>query len=337
MDTLPDNSTILLSRTDSIGDVVLTLPMAGYLKSHFPKCRIVFLGRRYTRDVVALSEHVDHFVDYDEIKTLSENEQVSRLVALKIDYVFHVYPRKEIALLADKAGISTRVGTMSRLYHWYTCNRKIHLPRKNSRQHEATLNLKMLGVFGLPLPALETIQGYYGFTHLPVLPDNLLALVNGQDKINLILHPHSKGSAREWGLKNFNDLIERLPEEKYKVFISGTDEEGKDLGELFIRHPNITNLCGKMHLKEFIAFINACDAMVAASTGPLHIAAALGKKAIGLYAPMRPIHPGRWKPLGPKAIALALDKKCEDCKTSKDCHCIREIRPEEVLTSLENL
>ncbi|MBK7669733.1 MAG: hypothetical protein IPJ32_21845 [Sphingobacteriaceae bacterium] len=32
-----------------------------------------------------------------------------------------------------------------------------------------------------------------------------------------------------------------------------------------------------MTLKQFISFINNADALVAASTGPLHIASALGK------------------------------------------------------------
>ena len=35
---------IILSRTDSIGDVVLTLPMAAALKQSFPGCTVVFLG-----------------------------------------------------------------------------------------------------------------------------------------------------------------------------------------------------------------------------------------------------------------------------------------------------
>jgi heptosyltransferase-3 len=67
---------------------------------------------------------------------------------------------------------------------------------------------------------------------------------------------------------------------------------------LIAKHPEVINLTGKLSLQQFIAFINHCDVLIAASTGPLHIASALGKKAIGLFAPMRPIHPGRWKPIG---------------------------------------
>ena len=75
--------------------------------------------------------------------------------------------------------------------------------------------------------------------------------------------------------------------------------------------------------------------MIAASTGPLHIAAALGKKAIGLFAPMRPIHPGRWKPIGKQANYLVLNIDCSDCRKTMNCHCIREIKTMEVIKMIE--
>ena len=49
--------TILVSRIDRIGDVVLTLPLCGLLKERLG-ARVVFLARRYTRDVVAASDAV---------------------------------------------------------------------------------------------------------------------------------------------------------------------------------------------------------------------------------------------------------------------------------------
>ena len=128
-----------------------------------------------------------------------------------------------------------------------------------------------------------------------------------------------------------------MPESKFKIFISGTKEEGEQARPLFEKHKNIIDLTGKLNLKQFISFINNVDALVAASTGPLHIASALGKKAIGLFAPMRPIHPGRWMPVGKDAHYLVLDKECYDCKKSKDCHCIREIKSKQIVDLLNNV
>ncbi len=53
---------IILSQTDSVGDAMLTLSMAGILKEIFPHWTIIFLGSNYTREVVALSDRVDEFI-----------------------------------------------------------------------------------------------------------------------------------------------------------------------------------------------------------------------------------------------------------------------------------
>jgi ADP-heptose:LPS heptosyltransferase len=332
MRKLPDNFSLIISRTDSIGDVVLTLPMAGYIKQHFPKSRIIFLGRNYTRDVVALSEHVDEFLSWDELKNMSAAEQKSRL---KADIFVHVFPVKEIASAAKKAGVPIRVGTTNRLYHWWTCNKLISLSRKNSPLHEAQLNLKLLSFLGVPTDVpLEKIPTYYGCTKARQAEPELLNLID-KNKFNVILHPKSKGSAREWGLDNFSNLIKALPADRYKIFISGTKEEGELIKDLIKNHPSVTDLTGKLSLSQFVSFINACDGLVAASTGPLHIAAAVGKKAIGLFAPMRPIHPGRWMALGKDAHYLVVDRSCEDCRVSQNCHCIREISVKQVVDLLE--
>lgn len=323
MQKLRDNFSVILSRTDSIGDVVLTLPMAGYLKEYFPKCKIIFLGRNYTRDVVALSKYVDEFISWDETKVLPN-----------ADLIIHVFPVKEIASAAKETGISLRVGTTNRLFHWTTCNKLIKLSRKNSDRHESQLNMKLLEFLNIPTEVkLEDIKKYYGFTKAGPLAEEWLKQID-KTRANVILHPKSKGSAREWGLENFSELINSLPEDKFKIFISGTKEEGELAKPLFEKHKHVTDLTGKLSLKQFISFINNADVLIAASTGPLHIAAALGKKAIGLFAPMRPIHPGRWMPVGEKAKYLVLNKECNDCRKSKDCHCIREIKSKQIVDDL---
>lgn len=327
MQKLPDNFSVILSRTDSIGDVVLTLPMAGYLKKFFPKCKIIFLGRNYTRDVVALSQHVDEFVSWDDVEGRKY---------LKADCIIHVFPVKEIAQQAKQNGIKLRVGTTNRLYHWMTCNKLISLSRKNSPLHESQLNLKLLSFLNIATEvSLQDVKNFYGFTKAESLEEKFRNLID-QSKTNVILHPKSKGSAREWGLENFSALIDNLDKNKFKVFISGTKDEGILVKPLLEKHKDVMDLTGQLSLKQFISFINQADALVAASTGPLHIASALGKKAIGLFAPMRPIHPGRWMPVGEKANYLVLNKECTDCRKNNDCHCIREIKAKQVVDLLNS-
>ena len=325
---------IIISRTDSIGDVILTLPMAGVLKKFFPNSFIIFLGRTYTRPVIELSEHVDLFVDWDEIKDLPLPGRIASFKALDADIILNVFPDPAVMQLSKQVKIPLRIGTSNRRQSWYWCNRLVFFSRRRSKLHEAQLNLKLLKPLGIDItPGKEEIAAFYGFRSLPAMT------LPGSDpgKTTVILHPRSKGSAREWGLENFSRLISLLPAEKYSVYISGTEAEGASMKDFLDSHrERVTDLTGKMSLSEFILAINAADVLVAASTGPLHIAAALGIRAIGLYAPMRPIFPERWAPIGKRASFLVVQRKdCNDCRKTGDCHCIREIRPE-VVESLIN-
>lgn len=112
------------------------------------------------------------------------------------------------------------------------------------------------------------------------------------------------------------EILDEMPRD-----ISG---EVKTIQKLLPEHVKI--ITGDLNLTEFIELIAQSDALVAASTGPLHIAAALGIGAIGIYPPMRPIHPGRWRPIGRKAKYVCLDKQCMDCKkTPQSCACMQAI------------
>jgi heptosyltransferase III len=327
---------IIISRTDAIGDVVLTLPMVGYLKELYPELKISFIGRTYTKSVVLLSKHIDQFINWDDWTGKSPELQAGYLKGIGADAIVHIFPDKEIARAASLAGIAMRIGTSHRLFHWSACNRLVNFSRKNSDLHEAQLNFKLLRPLKITyIPDKESLHNYYGY------PSNPIQISNPADYIqpglqNIILHPRSKGSAREWGLDNFSELIRILPADKYNIIVCGTQPEGESMvGFLNDQALRVINLTGKLSLEDYIKLISNCDALVAASTGPLHIASALGIKSIGLYAPMRPIDSGRWGPIGLKASALSINKNCNDCRNTFDCHCIRSITPEMVKRGIE--
>ncbi len=329
---------IIISRTDNLGDVILTLPMAGILKQEMPGCYIIFLGKAYTRPLIEACKFVDQFVDVENLSSIQHPAfSISSFTALKADIILHVFPRKEIQKLAKLAKIPLRIGTSHRWYSWLYCNKLIHYSRKKSKLHEAQLNLKLLEPLGIRENfTLQEIASFYGLTKLPNSPVHQLTS-SPTRQFNLILHPKSKGSAREWGLDNFSKLIGLLPEDKFRISVTGTKEEGVLMKDFLFQHRNrINDMTGRLSLSELLAFINSCDGLVAASTGPLHIAAALGKRAIGIYAPIRPIFPQRWAPLGEHATYLVLDKKCDACRKSGDCECIRAITAQEVAEKLYN-
>lgn len=307
---------IIISRTDSIGDVMLTLPMAGVLKEKFPDATILFLGKTYTKPIVALSKYVDECINWDEIKD-TENP----LAVYNADCIIHVFPNKIIAKAARQANISTRIGTARKLFHLGKMTHYLNFTRKKSELHESQLNLKLLAPLGIKKEfPLNEINAYLGFKVNTTTDFNL-----PKDKFKLILHPKSKGSAVEWGIENYLKLVELLPSEKLELYVSGTDAE-KPFLEKLLNHPKVNNVCGKYSLPEFIQFIAQCDGLVAASTGPLHIAATLNKHAFGFFSNRRPIHSGRWQPLG-KNVHLITN---EQPKTGDLDAAVKEIAPEKV-------
>lgn len=326
--------TFLVSRPDAIGDVVLTLPVAGRLKQHFPGCRVVLIGRAYTAPVAAACPWVDAFLNLDDLLRRPNDEQVATLRSYGAAAILHVFPHKVLARLAHQAGIPVRIGTRNRWFHWLRCNRLVALSRRHSPLHEAQLNLELLrplevapvaelaGI--IPLVRLQAVEPLK-----PVVQQLLATRQPGQ--LNLILHPRSRGSAREWGLPNFGQLARLLHQAGHRVFITGTAAEGEELGPWLAEYASFltADLTGQLSLPQLVAFIAAADGLVAGSTGPLHVAAALGRHALGLYPPIRPMHPGRWAPLGPHAGFMVFDKPmCEDCRPQPAaCTCIQAIGP----------
>lgn len=327
---MPNPDVICISRTDSIGDVILTLPVAAVLKRSFPGVRIIFLGREYTRPVVNACVHVDEFL---EVNDFYKNGFAA--VTKRPDCFLHVFPVKKIAQKAKQLGVPLRIGTAGRWYHWFTCNKRVKFSRRKSDLHEVQLNLKLLQPFQIKTDySLQEMASFIGLEKTEQLKPEFAVLLK-KDKYKLILHPRSQGSAREWSQQHFAELVNRLCTEKFQIFISGTAADKVSLQPLLDAvKGKVTDITGTMSLSQFIVFIQQCDGLVANSTGPLHIAAALGNDALGIYPPMRPIHPGRWAPLGPKAKVFVLDKECSDCRKGGSCHCINAIQPEAISEEL---
>lgn len=308
---IKDPKKIVISRTDSIGDVCLTLPMAGYLKELFPEVEIIFLGNTYTKPVISCCEHVDVIWEWATISTWSYNEQIEWLRDQQVDVFIHVFPNMEIARLAKKANIKHRIGTSHRVFHLATCNHRPNFTRKRSDLHESQLNFKLLKPFGLKEEfSLEKIFGYAGFTKIPDLPEwmNDLLLENGN---NIIFHPKSKGSAIELGTEKYIELAKNLESNNNRVFFTGTEQEGAFFRDHLPQSENIFDLSGKCSLDELIAFIEKADLLLAASTGPLHLAGLTGINTVGLFSTRKPIHAERWQPIGKKVVIIKSEKNSD--------------------------
>lgn len=295
---------ILISRPDAIGDMMLTLPLAGVIKQQWPQTQVTVLGRNYTRDVVACCTHVDRFLSLDDWQ--GGLEQITQaLKELNIDVVVHALPHKTVVAAAHKAGIPMRIGTGRRLHSILKLSHPHFYSRKKSDLHESQLNLRLLSSLKLKSEAtLEELAAQVGFKTQSAAPHWATELIDPTKK-SVILHPLSSGSAFDWPLEQWVDLCHQLDPKRFQVFVTGTASEGEKIQAQVDRWPAIAqDLTGRFTLSEFIGFIASVDALVACSTGPLHLAAALEREAIGLYPTLRPMHAGRWAPLGPHVHVL---------------------------------
>lgn len=323
---------ILISRTDNIGDVVLTFPLLGKIKELYPSSKIFFLGKNYTKDLCSFNSNIDTFLNWSDLEAKTNQEIVSILKQHNLEYVIHVFPNKRFAKLAKKAGIKNRIGTSHRLFHFLTCNKKVDFTRKNSNLHEAQLNFQLL----TPLtnesytPNLSELPNLY---KMNVHSTNEKVQID-KSKVNLIFHTKSFGSAVDWKLENYIKLCELLDPNQYHVYFSGTEKES-ELISPFIKEivdkKIATDVTGMFNLKEFIEFINQCNGMVACSTGPLHIASCLDKFVIGLYSTHRPIHAGRWCPIGKNAHFIESNDENDNEPN------INQIQPESVLSLINSM
>lgn len=318
---------ILICRTDNIGDVVLTLPLAGYLKSRFPQAQVDLLCRAYVAPAMRHCRFLDRVIAVEEA-----GEPESFFKQGGYDTVIFAYPDRRLAKAARRARVPNRVGTSHRVYHWFTCNRLAHFSRVKSDLHEAQLNFALLRPLGIDyLPSLAEIPPLYGLAapHDPAVDARL-----APGKRHVILHPKSNGNGREWPLDHYTALARELaPNPDIRLFVTGSEAEGRLLAQQapdLLALPNVSNLCGALSLDGLVALIGACDGLVASGTGPLHLSAALGRPTLGLFPPIKPIDPARWGALGAQATVLVAPQPCAGCLDPAACACMRAITPQAV-------
>jgi len=253
---------------------------------------------------------------------------------MNLDAFVHVFPNKTLAKTIHKAKVRYRIGTSHRLFHWLTCNVRPNFTRKKSDLHEAQLNFKLLEFFGCKaIPSIEELIAYTSnFQPQTVdLPESIKKQLSTN---YFILHPKSHGSALEWPIEKYRFLANQLIEKGYQVVFTGTEKEGLLYRNSLPSHPACIDSSGKLSMIELCMLIRNASGLVACSTGPLHIAAFSGIKAVGLFSSRRPIHPGRWKPIGKQAVAVVYDENCPTCLEGKSCSCIESISPENILALL---
>lgn len=331
---------ILLSRVDNLGDVVLTLPLAGCLKKLYPEAKIYFLGKNYTAPIASLSHDIDEIIKWDELENSTDSEIIEQIKKYDFDMVVHVFSVKRIASICFKAKIPLRLGTAHRIYNWRYCNKLSFFSRKSSDHHESQLNLKLIESLSSQFKInfeLNKIREYLNLNlNYPSQYFNDINQYISEDKFNLIIHPKSFGSAMEWPLELFRELVESLDRTKYNVIVTGTKKEEVHLEMVFLNplRGKVTSCVGFLTIEQLMALMLKADGIIAASTGPLHLGSILGLNTLGLFPDKRPMFPLRWMPIGVRSSFL-LSRKSASMNDIKVASVLKKISYWEKLVDQE--
>lgn len=333
---------LLIVRTDRIGDVVLSLPLAGIVKKHYPHCKITFLLRDYTKSLVENHPYVDEVIIFHE-----SNQKISLLSNIKLtaskkfDSCVIVYPTFIAALIIFLSGIENRIGTG---YRWYSFlfNKKVYEHRKYARKHELEYNINLLQHFGIYEKAdYNSISFNIKINDESLRKVKKLLIEYGiKSGVPLIIvHPGSGGSSINLPPEKFNELIGLMDSNlNAQIMVTGSENE-KDLCGRLIINERIKNFAGLLNLSELIALISMCSIFMSNSTGPIHIAAALGKYTFGFYPNLLACSAKRWGPYTDKKVIFTPDKTCSDCRreqcSSDDC--MNTIKVTDVFVQIEKI
>ncbi len=338
---MPGQPRILLVRTDRLGDVILTLPMLPLLRRAYPDGFLGVLLNRYTGGIVKGNPFADLLLWYDgENGEVPFGPMLRAVREQRFDAVVLVHPTPRLAWLMFRAGIPVRIGTG---YRWYSLlfNRRVFEHRRDAKRHELEYNLQLLKELQCPVP--DQIHPEFGIVVPQEAAERLGAVLRAQ-KIDpgvkpVVVHPGSGGSAKEWPPEYFGELIRKVAR-RHVVVVTGTAEEA-DTIQTVLRGGGATSLAGKLDLMELAALLQNASVFVSHSTGPIHLAAALGTPVVGLY----PQHPAmserRWGPYTTRkrVFVPAKPQDCEECRKGpgEPCACMASIGVEEVAEAVLQL
>jgi heptosyltransferase-1 len=99
----------------------------------------------------------------------------------------------------------------------------------------------------------------------------------------------------------------------------------------------VMNLCGRTSLPEMVELLRLGDLLVTNDTGPMHVAAALGKPVVALFGPTEARRTG---PYGRLENVLRIELPCSPCLKSfctwkNPNECLAAISPEAVFERVQ--
>ncbi|MFH1762401.1 MAG: glycosyltransferase family 9 protein [bacterium] len=320
---------ILIIRLDRIGDLVLSTPAIRSIRLAYPHAEIDLCIREYTRDLVTNNPNINKLLMFG--KDIINNDY---------DLALALSPGPQANALAYKSGAKIRVG----LRTWgggYYLNKKPKNEKKVTEYHEAEEALALAKLAGgvdpdNRRPEVSVSPEGEAFAER-FYKDNFLT---GHKPV-AVIHAGSRQEYIRWQTKGFAEVADWLMLEKEaRVILIGSDAERELVKEVAAKMSQKPVMAVGLKLFELISIIKHANIFIGNSTGPMHLAAALGIKTVAIFGSRHPQDCyKKWGPYLAKSVIVTKDVGCKNCHPSecRDYKCMKEITTKDVIKSIKKL
>lgn len=309
---LPDNPKILVTRTDRIGDLVLTTPVYKALREKFPRAWIAALVFQEHREIVKGNPYLDKVILYDkkgrEKSWWGQLRFAGRLRREKFDAVVHCHGTNRMHLAAWLAGIPARIGYARRapwtLTHVHPYN------KKEGKKQESEYLFELLASLGISQPA--GVETFFPLTDRAKHSlENLIIFHKiPRDLPWIVLSPSASDASKMWPAERFAELASDLYAKHPCVFIAIGKREDREIIARLKQHSRVPvyDLSGRLTLGMLGALLRKAILLVSNDSGPVHIAVAVRTPVVSIFGRYEPgLGPERWKPLGDQVRVVIRD------------------------------
>lgn len=308
---------VALVKLSSVGDVVHALPVAAALRAHAPSWRLTWIVERREAALLRGNPAIDEVVPVDtrgwrRARRARDLVGVARalgglrrrLRAARFDAALDLQGLVKSGILTAITGAPLRVG-----YAVAYCREPLNVLFTNRRvtppstaRHVVDQNLALLAALGVRT----------GDPEFPLVVDREADAVierfftgaglKARDRV-VVLNPGAGRPDKRWPLDHFRELARRLMDEGAApvLVVWGPDDLAAARGIVDGTGRPRALLAPPTSLTELAALLRRASVVVSADTGPLHLAAALGTRCVGLYGPTSAVRNG---PYGERHRAL---------------------------------
>jgi ADP-heptose:LPS heptosyltransferase len=283
----------LIIQPGAVGDCILTLPLAEFLKTHLGIGSILMLGKSHYIDYFPGRTCIDGITDIDSV-------ELHRLFVKSGDFELQD-DDSLINVFAGYRQIITFLGAAGGDFE----DNLIFTAYCSNAAEVTTLQLKPLADFAGHITDFY-FDSFISAQSLEVPPANrdlkktyILETVGVKPGRNVaIIHPGSGGVSKCWHIDNFYMLAEQLCDENIKVvFILGPAEMEKFKRKTIDALGAIAPVLCELSLMEIFQVISCSNCFIGNDSGITHMAAAAGIPTIACFGPT---DPAQYGPVGPQ-------------------------------------